>query len=112
MPRRLATNLAELDIVYRDGWSVDRSTKVERFVSRGDGGLVGSEPAFGLVVPEGREEPAATEAPHFSAVPVRLTSGPGLEEATIVRPDGYVASHGSPDDPQLLLGPLARTLEN
>jgi 2-polyprenyl-6-methoxyphenol hydroxylase-like FAD-dependent oxidoreductase len=112
LPRRLATNLAELDIVYRDGWSVDGSTKVERFVPRGDGGLAGSEPAFELVVPEGHEEPAATEAPRFSAVPVRLASGPGLEEATIVRSDGYVAGSGSPDDPRRLLGPLARTLEN
>jgi hypothetical protein len=63
-------------------------------------------------VPEGYEEPAATEAPRFSAVPVRLASGPGLEEAIIVRPDGYVAGSGSPDDPRRLLGPLARMLEN
>src|SRR5215213_1343685 len=34
LPRRLATNLAEIEIVYRDGWSVDSSTAVRRWAPK------------------------------------------------------------------------------
>ncbi len=50
-------------------------------------------------------------AARFPDVPVRVASRSGLEEAEIVRPDGYVAGRGSPDDPARLLGLLARRLE-
>jgi hypothetical protein len=41
---------------------------------------------------------------------VRVASRSGLGEAAVVRPDGYVAGRGSPDDPSRLLGLLARAL--
>ena len=111
LPRRLAANLAELDLVYRDGWSIDGSTTVERFAPTGDGSLAQPDPAFVLVIPEGYETHAMMAASRFSALPVRLASRPGLEEAAMVRPDGYVAGRGSADDARLLLGFLARALE-
>ncbi|MDQ3590103.1 MAG: FAD-dependent monooxygenase [Actinomycetota bacterium] len=111
LPRRLATNLAQLDIAYRDGWSVDSSTALERWAPKGDGTLPHLDPALRLAVPEGHEKRAIAEVARFPGVPVRVASRSGLEEAEIVRPDGYVAGRGSPDDPARLLGLLARRLE-
>jgi 2-polyprenyl-6-methoxyphenol hydroxylase-like FAD-dependent oxidoreductase len=110
LPKMLATNLAQLDIGYRDGWSVDGSTTVKRWAPEGDGSLPDLDPALKLVVPEGHEKQAIAEATRFSGVPVRVASRSGLGEAAVVRPDGYVAGRGSPDDPSRLLGLLARAL--
>jgi 2-polyprenyl-6-methoxyphenol hydroxylase-like FAD-dependent oxidoreductase len=110
LPKRLATNLAELDIVYPDGWSVDGSTTVKRWAPEGDGSLPDLDPALRLVVPEGHEEQAVAEATRLSGVPVRVASRSGLGEAAIVRPDGYVAGRGSPDYSARLLGLLAGAL--
>jgi 2-polyprenyl-6-methoxyphenol hydroxylase-like FAD-dependent oxidoreductase len=111
LPRQTATNLAQLDIAYRDGWSVDGSTTPERWAPKGDGTLPDLYPTLRLVVPEGHEKRAIVEAARFPGVAVRVASRSGLEEAEIVRPDGYIAGRGSPDDPARLLGLLARRLE-
>jgi len=111
LPRRLATTLAELDLVYGDGWSVDGSTTVERFAPKGACGPARPDSAFTLVVPEGYETRATMAASRLPAVPVRIESKPGLEKCALVRPDGYVAGRGSPDDARRLLGLLARALE-
>jgi 2-polyprenyl-6-methoxyphenol hydroxylase-like FAD-dependent oxidoreductase len=111
LPRRLATNLAQTGIAYRDGWSVDGSTALQRWAPKGDGTLPDLDPALRLVVPECHEKRAMAEAARFPGVPVRVASRSGLKEAAIVRPDGYVAGRGSPDDAARLLGLLVRMLE-
>jgi 2-polyprenyl-6-methoxyphenol hydroxylase-like FAD-dependent oxidoreductase len=111
LPRRLATNLAELGIVYRDGWSVDGSTTVERWISKRDSVVSGQDPALRLVVPDGYEAPAIADAARYPGVPVRVVARPGLAEAVIVRPDGYVAARGAAGDHLRLLGLLARALK-
>jgi len=111
LPRRLATNLAELGIVYHDGWSVDGSTAVERWGSKRGGAVSGPDPALRLVVPDGYKAPVIVEAARYPGVSVRVVAGSGLSEATIVRPDGYVAGHGAPDDYARLLDLLARALK-
>ncbi len=110
LPKMLATTLAELDITYRDGWSVDGSTTVKRWDPEGDGSLPVLDPAFRFVVPKDYEERAIAEATRFLGVPVRVESSGGSSEAAIVRPDGYVAGRGSAEDPSRLLGLLARAL--
>jgi 2-polyprenyl-6-methoxyphenol hydroxylase-like FAD-dependent oxidoreductase len=108
---RLARNLAEIDITYRNGWSVDGSTAVERWVPKGDGALPGADPTFRLVVPAAYADNAAAAARRFSDLPVRIAPKPGLEETAIVRPDGYVAGRGTPGDEIRLLDLLAKALE-
>ncbi len=49
LPEKLAKNLAELDVAYADGWSVDGSTRLERLVSQGGGALGDPDPALRLV---------------------------------------------------------------
>jgi len=110
LPRRLATNLAEIDVAYSDGWSVDGSTEVGRWSPRQAGVSRGSEPAFGMVVPEGNEARVAAEAARFPGLSVRVVPAPGLPEALVVRPDGYVAGRGAPGEAERLLGLLARAL--
>jgi len=111
LPRRLATNLAEIDIVYRDGWSLDGSTAVERWAQKHACVSRGVDPAFGLVVPEGHEAGAAVDAARFPGVPVRIVPVPGLQEVLVVRPDGYVAGRGAPGEGARLLSLLVRALE-
>jgi hypothetical protein len=111
LPRRLATNFAELDIVYHDGWSVDSSTVVERWAPKSDGAFPDLDLALRLVISKGHESQAAAVTARYPGVPVRVVARPGLAEAVIVRPDGYVAGRGSPDDHLWLLGLLARALK-
>ena len=111
LPRRLAANLAEIDIVYRDGWSLDGSTAVERWAPKHACVSRGVDPAFGLVVPEGHEAGAAVDAARFPGVPVRIVPVPGLQEVLVVRPDGYVAGRGAPGEGARLLSLLVRALE-
>lgn len=111
LARRLARNLAEIDIAYRNGWSVDGSTAVERWAPKGDGTLPGADPAFRLVVPDAHADDAAAAATRFPGLPVRIAPKPGLEEAAIVRPDGYVAGRDAPGEETRLLDLLAEALE-
>lgn len=115
LPRRLAANLAEVDIVYRGGWSADGSNTVERQMP--EGGMTAAEnhdpasgPAFGLLVPEVHEAQILDAAARFPGVPVRVVPVPGIAEASLVRPDGYVAGRGGAGDGARLLGLLARAL--
>jgi 2-polyprenyl-6-methoxyphenol hydroxylase-like FAD-dependent oxidoreductase len=109
LPRRLASNLAEIDISYQNGWSVDGST-VERWAPKGDGSIPSSDPVFRLVVPEAREARALADAARFPNVPVRVVSGPDVKGAVVVRPDGYVAGRSTTGDYPELLDLLARAL--
>ena len=111
LPRRLATNLAELGITYHDGWSVDGSTTVERWISKRDGVDLGLDPALHLVIPDGYEGPAVVAAARYPGVPVHVVARPGLSETVIVRPDGYVAGRGNADDYARLLDLLAQALK-
>jgi hypothetical protein len=111
LPRRLATNLAEIDIAYQNGWSVDGSTIVERRAPKGDGSLPSLDSVFRLVVSEAQEAWALADAARFPNIPVRVVSRPGVTEAAIVRPDGYVAGRDARGDHVRLLDLLARALE-
>jgi 2-polyprenyl-6-methoxyphenol hydroxylase-like FAD-dependent oxidoreductase len=108
---RLARNLAEIDITYRSGWSVDGSTAVERWAPKGDAALPGADPAFRLVVPSAHADDATAVATGLPGLPVRVSPKPGIKEAAIVRPDGYVAGRGAPGEEARLLDLLARALE-
>ena len=115
LPRRLASNLAEIDIVYRDGWGADGSTAVERRIP--ESGLTAAEnpdpasvPAFRLLVPEGHETEAHAYTGRFPSLPVRIVPGRGIAEASLVRPDGYVAGRSGAQDGARLSGLLARAL--
>jgi hypothetical protein len=112
LPRRLATNLAEIDIVYRDGWSADGSTTVGRWVPKPGVAQVkdldpASGPAFALENSESYEEQILAAA-RFPDREVRVVPTPGIVEAWLVRPDGYVAGRGGAGDAARLLGLLAR----
>ena len=111
LPRRLATDLAQIGIVYHDGWSVDGSTVVERWAPKRDGATLDLHPALRLVVPKGYESQAIASTAQYPGARVHVVSRPGLAEAVIVRPDGYVAGRGTPGDHARLLGLLARALE-
>ena len=115
LPRRLAANLAEVDIVYRGGWSADGSNAVGRWIP--EGGMAAAEnqdtasgPAFGLVVPEVHEAQVLDAAARFPGLAVRVVPVPGVAEASLVRPDGYVAGRGGAGDGARLLGLLAQAL--
>jgi 2-polyprenyl-6-methoxyphenol hydroxylase-like FAD-dependent oxidoreductase len=108
---RLARNLAEIDITYRNGWSAEGSGAVERWAPKGDGALPGADLAFGLMVPSTHAHDASAVARRFPGVPVRVVPKPGLEEIAIVRPDGYVAGRGAVGGEGRLLESLAKTLE-
>ncbi len=111
LPKRLATNLAEIDVSYRDGWSVDGSTIVERWAPKHEGVAPDLDPALRLVVPESQQEQAIADVALFPDFPVRVVPKAGLTGAVIVRPDGYVAGRGAPGDRARLLGLLARALK-
>ena len=108
---RLARNLAEIDIAYRNGWSVDGSTTVERWAPKGDGTLPGLDPAFSVVIPDAHADDVAVAATRFPGLPVRVAPEPGLEEVAIVRQDGYVAGRAVPGEETRLLDLLAKALE-
>jgi 2-polyprenyl-6-methoxyphenol hydroxylase-like FAD-dependent oxidoreductase len=108
---RLARNLAEIDIAYRNGWSVDGSTAVERWAPRGDSVLPGADPALRLVVSSAHADDAAAAVKRFPGLPVRAAPIPGLEEAAIVRPDGYVAGRGPLGEEVRLLDLLVKELK-
>jgi hypothetical protein len=108
---RLARNLSEIDIVYRNGWGIDGSTAVECWAPNGDGALAGPDSAFRLVVPSAHAGDAAAAVTRFPGLPVRVVPKPGSEGAAIVRPDGYVAGRGAPGEEARLLDLLARALE-
>jgi 2-polyprenyl-6-methoxyphenol hydroxylase-like FAD-dependent oxidoreductase len=112
LPRQLATNLAEIDIAYQNGWSIDDSITVERWASKGDYLLSGLDPTLRLVVPEAQKQRAAADATRFPNVPVRVFSTPGAAEAVIVRPDGYVAGVSATSDHAKLLDLLMRALSD
>jgi 2-polyprenyl-6-methoxyphenol hydroxylase-like FAD-dependent oxidoreductase len=109
LPRRIATSLAEIDISYQNGWSMDGST-VERWAPKGDGSIPSSDPTLRLVVPETQETRAATDVARFPNVPVRVISEPDVMGAVVVRPDGYVAGRSTTGDYSELLDLLARAL--
>lgn len=110
LPKRLATNLAEIDVSYRNGWSVDGSTTVERWAPKHEGVAPDLDPTLRLVVPENQQEQAIADVARFPGIPVHVVPKAGLTEAVIVRPDGYVAGRGAPSDLSRLLGLLARAL--
>lgn len=110
LPKRLATNLAELDISYQNGWSIDGSTTVERWASKGDSSLSNLDPVLKLVVPEAQEAQAVVDAARFADVPVRVVPRPDVAETVVVRPDGYVAGRSNKGDHARLLDLLARSL--
>ena len=115
LPRRLAANLAEVDIVYPGGWSADGSNTVERWIP--EGGRKAAEnqdpasgPASRLLVPEGHEAQVLDAAARFPGLPVRVVPVPGVTEASLVRPDGYVAGRSGAEDSTRLPGLLAQAL--
>ena len=110
LPRRLATNLAEIDIAYQNGWSIDGSTIVKRWAPKEDGLLSSMDPTFRLVVPEAQKPRAIADAARFPNVPVRIVSRPGVMQTLIVRPDGYVAGRSTTSDHAKLLDHLVRAL--
>jgi hypothetical protein len=110
LPEKLARNLAELDIAYADGWSVDGSTRLERLVPQGGGALGDPDPALRLLVPGGLEARAVAAVRDYPEVPVRVVPKGGLAEVAVVRPDGYVAGRGAPEEYAKLVELLARTL--
>jgi 2-polyprenyl-6-methoxyphenol hydroxylase-like FAD-dependent oxidoreductase len=110
LPRRLATNLSELDVSYRAGWSVDGSKTVERWAPKGQGVLSGLDPTLTLVVTEQQGTRAAEEAARFRTLPVRVVQRTRLGHAALVRPDGYVAGRVAPEQHPRLLELLARAL--
>ena len=115
LPRRLATNLAEIDIVYHGGWGADGSTAVERRaperrVTVSDAWATASGPEFRLLIPEGHEDRVLADAARFPGLPVRVVPVPGIAEASLVRPDGYVAGRSGARDGARLSGLLARAL--
>jgi 2-polyprenyl-6-methoxyphenol hydroxylase-like FAD-dependent oxidoreductase len=110
LPEKLAKNLAELDIIYADGWSVDGSTRLERLVPQGGGALGEPDPALRLLVPGGLEAQAVAAVRDYPEVPVRVVPKGGLAEVAMVRPDGYVAGRGAPEEYSKLLELLARAL--
>ena len=66
--------------------------------------------AFRLVISEGHEGQGLAAAARFPDLPVRVVPTPGIVEASLVRPDAYVAGRGGPGDAARLLGLLARML--
>ena len=110
LPRRLAGNLAQVDIAYTDGWRVDASTAIERLVPSGRGDEVGSSPEFQLLVPRSFEAQADTALAHYRAATVRLGTRAGLEESLLVRPDGYVAGRAPAGEYERLLAALTGAL--
>jgi hypothetical protein len=108
---RLARNLAEIDISYRNGWSVDGSSAVKRWAPKGNGALPEADLAFRLMVPSTHADDASAVARRFPGVPVRVATEASLEEAAIVRPDGYVAGRGALGEEGRLLELLAKALE-
>ena len=89
---------------------MDGSKTVERWAPKGQGMLSGLDPALTLVVPEHEGTRAAEEAARFRTLPVRVVQRTRLEHAALVRPDGYVAGRGAPDQHARLLELLARAL--
>ena len=110
LPRRLAKNLSELDVSYRAGWRVDGSKTVERWASKGDGAIQNLDSAFRLVVAQVQQKQAAADVARFRGLPVRVVPQADLAQATLVRPDGYVAGRAAPGQHARLLRLLAREL--
>lgn len=110
LPRRLARNLAQIDVAYRDGWCVSGSGAVERWASKAGAPTLSPDPTLALVVPEDYEREAMAGAKRFSDLPVRVAPATGVDMATLVRPDGYVAGRSAPDEHKHLVGLLARSL--
>ena len=69
-----------------------------------------SGPAFTLVIPEDHGRQVLAAAARFPNLPVRVVPIPGIVEASLVRPDGYVAGRSGAGDAGRLLGLLARML--
>jgi 2-polyprenyl-6-methoxyphenol hydroxylase-like FAD-dependent oxidoreductase len=110
LPEKLATNLAGLDVAYADGWSVDDSPRLDRLAPHDDGALGDPDPKFRLLVPESLEARAIAAVRDYPQVPVRVVAKRGLAEVAVVRPDGYVAGRGAPEEYAKLVELLARTL--
>ena len=111
LPQRLAKNLSELDVSYRGGWRVDESKMVERWAAtKGYGAIRDLDPAFRLVVPQVQQEQVTADVARFRGLPVRVVPQADLVQATLVRPDGYVAGRAAPGQHARLLGLLARAL--
>jgi len=110
LPRRLAGNLAQLDITYQGGWRVDASTVVERLVPAARVGVDDLTPAFRLLVPEAFESQAGAARARVPTIPLRVEAQAGLEESLLVRPDGYVAGRAPAGDHERLLTLLTRAL--
>lgn len=110
VPRRLAFNLAEIDIAYPNGWAVEGSAAVGRWTQE-DRILTSMEPAFLLIVPAGEEERATSDAAKLPELPVRVIPGTGLAQITLVRPDGYVAGRCAPGEAARLLKLFSQALE-
>jgi 2-polyprenyl-6-methoxyphenol hydroxylase-like FAD-dependent oxidoreductase len=110
LPQRLAKNLSELDVSYRSGWRVDGSKTVERWATKGSGAIRDLDPAFRLVVPQAQQRQAAEDVARFGALPVRVVAQTNPAQATLLRPDGYVAGREAPGQHARLLGLLERAL--
>ena len=110
LPRKLAGNLAQLDLTYRDGWRVDPSTKVARQVPARRGEASDPALAFRLLVPAAFAAQANAEAAHHTSASVRIDARDDLDQAVLVRPDGYIAGRSAPADLASLLDSLDRAL--
>ena len=74
LPRRLAANLAEVDIVYRGGWSADGSNNVGRWIPEGRmSATENQDPRLGTRVrapgPRGPRSPGSRRRRTFSGPP-------------------------------------------
>jgi 2-polyprenyl-6-methoxyphenol hydroxylase-like FAD-dependent oxidoreductase len=111
LPRKMAGNLAQLDLIYRDGWRVDPSTRVERLAPSRRGEASDPALAFRLLVPSAFAARAGAEVAHRSSTAVRIVARDDIDQAILVRPDGYVAGRSAPSDVTNLLDGLDRALD-
>ena len=113
LPRRLAANLAEVDIVYRGGWSADgsryRGERCPDTRRREDGGGR-TGPRLGTRVPapgpRGPRKPRFSTPPRvFRASRSASCQSPASPRASPARPDGYVAGRSGAEDSTRLPSP-------
>jgi 2-polyprenyl-6-methoxyphenol hydroxylase-like FAD-dependent oxidoreductase len=110
LPRKMAGNLAQLDLTYRDGWRVDPSTAIERLAPSRRGEASDPALAFRLLVPAAFAAQASAEAARHSSAAVQVVAHDDIDQAILVRPDGFIAGRSDPSDLANLLNNLDRAL--
>ena len=106
LPRKMAGNLAQLDIIYQNGWRVDPSTTVERLIPSRRGEASDPRLAIRVLVPAAFAAQASAEAARHASAAVQIVARDDLDQAILVRPDGYIAARSAPSDLDNLLNNL------